>query len=706
MSDEVMFERRLEVAMRRYADEAPVDVNARAIASMVTAAYPRRHGFGAVVDLVARQRRLLLVAALLVALLVGALILAGELRRDVRPFEPVPVVAIGVGELTGLHADRAGNIWSAGANGLIRYRPSDRNVKVYGPETDAMFTRVTHVRGATPGGIWFVDPDGPVVWRFAEERLVESVALPAGGYENLCELDDVGRLLALACDGVLRHWDGQAWQDLTEPLPAEIASGTFAIDPAGTVWLFAYPVDPNGVPGAWRHDASGWRPVDATGIPDGTLNIYATRDGEIWVSGGALATLGEGSWELVPPEDHGMAGGHWLAVAPDGTLWGSGENLDGKVGVFHRDADGRFTRYEVPTPESAYGTGPTLAVTSETVVVTAWGNLAQLEGDRFVTVFEGHDKRLHEMRSIGVSSDGDVLTIAGERDSSEGLTFGRIDDDAYDRTAPTNGTALMRALDGRLWMMTVGGPMRQVVGERFEPVADIRTFVASTTFRDGLPPYAVAADGTPFVVFGTICEDPFSPCVSDNEFISRPIDGAWTAIPGIHPDRASGISAIAIDAAGALWIATGREEGAAALARYNGDEWETTALPGEADRILAMEAHPDGSLWVTWRVREIQGERCFDCWEVGVGRLTPDGWSAVAEHVDGRPLRTSGRWVYGDLAIAPDGIVYASTSDGVVSWDGASWTWVVKGVEGLAHLAVAPDGTVWAAGTGVYRVTE
>jgi ligand-binding sensor domain-containing protein len=151
--------------------------------------------------------------------------------------------------------------------------------------------------------------------------------------------------------------------------------------------------------------------------------------------------------------------------------------------------------------------------------------------------------------------------------------------------------------------------------------------------------------------------------------------GAWRTLRG-GPSR-NRVTAVAVTGDGAAWFGFGDDQFSPAgggLSRFDGSQWQYF-LDNANVRVLSVA--PDGALWA--------GAGCR------VQRFQDDSWQLVAQCDDlggGNVL---------DLAFGPEGEVWAATGMSLARYDGQTW----QVFEGLVHsIAVAPDGTLWAAGWG------
>lgn len=84
------------------------------------------------------------------------------------------------------------------------------------------------------------------------------------------------------------------------------------------------------------------------------------------------------------------------------------------------------------------------------------------------------------------------------------------------------------------------------------------------------------------------------------------------------------------------------------------------------------------------------GFACFGSAVHGVTCLTDSGWKTYSEDAG---LDTNGVL---DMAVCPDGKIYAATSNGLDVFDGQSWTSLtIEGAYNSDYVACAADGSVW-----------
>lgn len=153
----------------------------------------------------------------------------------------------------------------------------------------------------------------------------------------------------------------------------------------------------------------------------------------------------------------------------------------------------------------------------------------------------------------------------------------------------------------------------------------------------------------------------------------------------------SDVSDVAEGADGSLWAATYR----GGVFRWDGRSWTDVCGRGTAGMIPHLAIDARGGVWVAPE-RGIDGVSHFDGTSWSIPPTDP-AWVPDSSNED------TGSWV-GGLVAAGDGSVWMSFG-GIGRFDGVSWTGIPSdGVDlsGTVSLAVAPDGTVWAA-TGTTR---
>ena len=431
----------------------------------------------------------------------------------------------------------------------------------------------------------------------------------------------------------------------------------------------------------------GTGPVDAIGIaagPDGDMWVTTASgishwDGEAWLTDGVLSQRDSGTY----------LGG--VAVAPDGSVWVAGDSWDSPVPpnsthLLYRATDafeGRVTSFAVDRPVDQ--------------LVTANGSLWAVTGGE-VWRLEG---------------GGWIREIDGLTRSITGVAF------------EPNGRAWVTVGDGGVMVWDGVGLVDVDLGEDVLVPSGVDGDVISVAVDDDLVPWALVISWTPQ---GSATQE-----------LVRLDD--LTRYPLPIPDAPSGGRMVA--AGGRVWVAT--RDG---LLSFDGTAWSTLRIPREVALPWTNSTAVDaaGNLWmsdglslVRWNGRVT---RSFTPEDLGLSPSPAERSGTLSPSPAGR----SGTWVAG----SPDGIVWAGAGcqasmlrDGswlpVVSPPGAGFCWEGRAVgtdgslwvldstesgprldhfvgeetttvplpdHGVSSLAVASDGTLWAAGTAVSRLTD
>lgn len=292
---------------------------------------------------------------------------------------------------------------------------------------------------------------------------------------------------------------------------------------------------------------------------------------------------------------------------------------------------------------------PTAALTpvpAEDVVATGFSPLLALSSTEAWAVVNTHE---------------DFACVVGHlRDGT--WAYWRLDDGSRIRD-------LAVAPNGTLWLAGDAGIFR------FDGGQWVRRF-------DGPTGGVVVTEQGKVWLGGSLAGDPPTPWLAgwDGERWADLDYSPGSARPGFTP--------MALGPGGEVWITVRPGHRVGDLMRYDGASLQSLEIPnlpapGGAVGVLAIEAGPDGSLWV--------GGYLSSNWdEVILARFDGDAWSFhdwPTDHTDLPQL------IF-DLAAAPDGVLWAGGQTGLASFDGAEWTVHLEGVW-VGSLDVAPDGTVW-----------
>ncbi|HET7090935.1 MAG TPA: hypothetical protein VFL17_20075, partial [Anaerolineae bacterium] len=261
-------------------------------------------------------------------------------------------------------------------------------------------------------------------------------------------------------------------------------------------------------------------------------------------------------------------------------------------------------------------------------------------------------------------------------------------------------TNLVIAPDGAVWLSfgnhnyndpAGGGVMRSYDGQ-----------VAHFTTKDGLPhdniqALEVASDGTVWAggtgctvahfdgqTWRTVSAD--CQAIGGNvvDFAITPDGSVWAAT-GMDVARFDGqawtrygrhVAWLAVTPDGMLW-APGWEgtPDSDYLARYDGVDWTIV----EQRPMGRLFTGPDGSLWATQgRVQQL-------------ARFDGQTWEDIPY-----PPSTAAL----EFAVAPDGVLWAVTDQGLAQYNGMTWLYVNDAPRDITRMAFAPDGTLWLGGQG------
>jgi hypothetical protein len=688
MSERITDER-FDLELRRFLAWQADDVHGAPSPADVAAALGARGVAGRrSVRLTPALAGLMLLLALLITAMLGALVAAELLRRD-DPLGDHSPISLGVGAWEELVAGHDGRVWSSGEQGISVYDPSTGETRVFGLADDPLLAGGRILAAAADGGVWLGHWASGGVVRFDGAEFGDPISFPGG---RICGISDVDELVVLGCDGTIARLEDSAWTTLTDSYPDRHAWG-LSLDDAGAFWVIgsAAALEPARV---WEHRAGTWtsHEMDPALAVD-MKGLAVASDGSVWVWGTLGVVRHDGSaWRTLFPGDMGGGEISSLALAADGSVW----TATGDAWVAHHHGGARTT-YHVPWDGGPHA-APQVVVSGTEVFASAGGGLAQLVVDRFTVVDPGPPGTLRHVESIAVDALGVAWLLTSGDDHSPGMPrrVGRIVENDYEELNQS-GEAIRLGADDRIWVATPEGPMRLEDGsfELVGPPISLSSATEDEAWHE-LPPYAIGGDGTPYTVVR-----------GGTDSIVQLAGGAWQELP--HAELAGAITAIAVAPDDALWVAVASPE--VALLRLSGSDWSTVALPARslAD-IVSIAFDRDGTAWfdvgltVNCTEDHFFGLRCRA--SRGVARLESGEWT-VFDEVAGESLgddaRHPERRRFGDLAIAPEGTVWLATERGVSRFDGQHWRLIVE-VDRLADVAAGPDGSVWAGGVGIHRL--
>jgi hypothetical protein len=720
MTERDAFELRFHAAIRGYVGRVSSDLDAAELAHRIAAAEPRRHGFAATVQwrgvAIPRVAWLLLLLAVLLAALAGTALVASRLPETTPriPLLGAALVPTGIDVLTPetggyarVVADGDGILWAREPGGrLVRFDPASGSAEAWTIGDDAGFGTQTgfDILPAREGGVWLV---GQRTLRLFDGEVFRQVIDAPADIGIAAEAPD-GSLWATTdpccsgTDGAVMHWDGSSWSSLDlGGLNANATVGAIAVDAAGRPWVgWVRDVEPPPPPGSpvyagWvsRYDGSSWTTFDATdarALGGGVFTIAQLPDGDVWVASAAgLARFDGSSWT-----DGGGPWGTWgasVAAGPDGVIWvAAGDGGDGAVTVARFDGES-WVSYGpsdgLPGPNDSAYTIASALPTQDGVFVGTGAGIYRLADGGWERAWPRGPSPLLDLRNV-LAISRDELWAAGD----SGLWHFERGAWTSEPIDPRNPEGVVHALtlapDGTLWAASSDG-VGYRRGGRWT-ITDAGEASAITVGRNGT--VWLGAGG------GEECR------VSTLRF-----DGtAWVrrAVVGCPPES-FGLSSLAIDASGTLWAGTapgcalgmsGCTQGG--LAHLDGQNWEAIRQLGGSEvanaRILGTT--PTGDVWVVSESVSGTGEPD----PIRAARFDGTDWTLVE-------LPDRDRFM-SHIAVAPDGALWASVwgvpastgghrgaDRGPARYDGTAWTFPYDGA-GLPWMqlaAVAPDGTVF-----------
>ena len=533
-------------------------------------------------------------------------------------------------------------------------------------------------------------PEGPAV---GGSLVSAMVAAPNGDVFASGYFSTIGGVLA----NQIARWDGTQWHALGDGLTFYTSS--LAVGPDGA--LYAAGVSATGVPG--------------TGV--------VRWDGQMWTALGDLSGTGRDQVNAI-------------SVAPDGTVY-AGVNTYvpfGDNGYYVGRVDRWTGTGWVPTaplpPAEPYRVALTdLAVSADgtlyaaqTTGVSAWtgtswapiggGGVAVLAAGAGSTVYAGGGLTIGGTYGVGVARwDGTAWARLG--DTSDGF--------AVEALAIGAGGAVYAGGQFTTFGGAVANHVARWDGAAWRPMQGGVGKAAAGNFNTVVRALALAPDGTLHVGgrFDT-AGGLFSPV------IARWRGEAWQSAGGgiVGPVRALARAADGRAVIGGPFrIAGGRVVNSAAV--RSGASWAPLGAgpyPSTYSSITAVERDRDGDLiacgdntyrWdgATWSATDLgTPARCTDL-AVDAARTV---YAAGYFVVQGTTVQTVRRWD-GDawtslgspgpfttaVAVAPDGTLYAAGRFGVARYDAGAWVTIgaLAGTTATVYdLVAAPDGTLYAGG--------
>lgn len=360
------------------------------------------------------------------------------------------------------------------------------------------------------------------------------------------------------------------------------------------------------------------------------------------------------------------------------------------------------------------------------------------------------DPVLQYVSSISPAREGGVWVVD---DAPGDPTVRRFDGEAFhDVQAPGPVCRVAEAPDGTLWGTgCAGGLFRSVEGawQRVPSDGPVGGSVAVDGHGDVWvarlrehPDYSVdgfgisrydgitwtswsVSDGLPSDTVEAIVPVDGQVWVGTTDGLAVYRGGSWDAFPGAEIGM-EGVGSIAV-ADGQVWVA-GSSGQFGRIARFDGDTWRPVAGAngfGEVGPHPSVAVGEEGTVWAAsdgsglfrldgdrWVQEASSGPRP-DLFQV-VASSSEDVW-ATGDGYQGRDgvwRLDDGTWTtfpglpggtLNQLAVGPEGTLWAATQRGLARFQGSAWEEVASGPHHA--IAFAPDGAVWASsGLAIQRV--
>ncbi len=430
---------------------------------------------------------------------------------------------------------------------------------------------------------------------------------------------------------------------------------TLAVGADGALWAGSRA-------GLGRYDGRAWRSfTDADGLPAGPIRDLAVdREGIVWVATAAGLSRYDGqAWSTLTTTDllNPLPTGNLaaLAVDRDNQLWmGTDQGLalfDGRRWTLLTTADGLSENEIVDVLASENGELWALTPTAANRLdgrgwsSFSWPVPPEPDGEQLVTPVQTA-AIIHEQLVIG----GPSLPAGLQRlDAATGSWETLALDDAASVTALLAGQRT-----DSFWAGTADG-LRHYDGETWAELAspsDLAGSDIADLLLDGDELWLATAAGVSHY------------------------DGTWRHY-GPAAGLGSGVRVLDQAADGTLWAVTGDPLDGLSTLAPDQQTWTTRiceiSAPASAT-ITASALAPDGTIWFAT--------------DNGLSHYAGGAWERFTMQ-DGLPHNS-----VNDLAVDESGTVWAGTPGGLGRFrDG---TWELLSANPIAHLAVAPDGQVWA----------
>lgn len=625
---------------------------------------------------------LLLAVAITSAILVFR---SSERRVPLEPPEPpgaLEAVAAQPGSFEGLVASSDGRLWSGGP-GLAVFDPVTGLLRVFTLAEDPAFAGADPAAPAAEGGVWVI-VDGPAgeqsVSRFDGERFVETTThAPTDFLAAVTEAAD-GTLWA-AGDGVFA-WDGGSWREVPQGGRPSRWAGDIAIDTIGNVWVKDIRMPGPEWLGISRFDGSAWTsypveevlPSDQLGVPEeepdrGALwTTVAGTDGDVWVGGHAgISHFVDGAWTTFPSSELGLSDVMSVAVA-DGVVWIGGVSAEGPA--IARFDGAAWSRVEQGTADNGDDYA-TVVTAGDQIWAVVDGALLRWTGETFLAAATPERPReiAGPMAAVGREElwAADFWSGGAWRLLEDGWTH-------FDAGVGLLGELhnLALAPDGTLWATTDEG---------------VWTFDGSAWVEQEAGDYDALAFGPN--------DDAWVTSGGGQDPIVQQVNG--DRLPGTAPFM-GGVTALEVLGDDDVWAASSGGFLPGGLAHFDGERW-TQMKPIEGrdfDYVMDLAVTPDGDVWASFLLFDATAENPAPS-PIVVTRFDGDSWQTYRD-AEGVPFGSGP----GTLELTPDGTLVLAAESGLVEFRDGAWTLLQEG--SFLDFSIAPDGTIWLMGDGLYRL--
>jgi ligand-binding sensor domain-containing protein len=473
---------------------------------------------------------------------------------------------------------------------------------------------------------------------------------------------------------LLKAREGQAFRRLPEANKTlELASGAWEMFSNGNritklafqdgiVWAAT-----TGGVVAWDAASGRYRKYTTLdGLPDNVAySIVRTQENEIWAgTTRGVARFNGARWEKIPEPDLGQ----FLTVTDDGAIWVTFSNSNG----IKRFKDGRWEQFVEADGEPLRALYRVAAGRDGSVWVNSFLPTT-------TSLFHFDSKSFHKVgASDGLPGDDARLLTAGPDDSVWVSQKGKI----YRKSGAavtlvaspaganeeTGFSAAAVAPDGTLWYATYDTKKRTALGLYAAKEGSVAEIASTDNLPGGLiTTVQFADDGTAWL--GT------------TQGLAYLSGKRWRTLVTADGVPEGGVLAIGPAADGVLWFA-----GSESVGRLKGDSWEVYHPPRELTALYECPTiAPNGDIWYyTANSGQDDSFVRFD----GTSWRAYSGWDGVT----GAYCRS--------MAASSDGTLWAATNLGLGRFAGDTWQNQPAPFQNVSAVAVAPDGSIWIAGSG------